>query len=347
MKLADMGWDESFGSCEHEVARVFVVDRDRYIVTSETGEYSAKLTGKFRYTASPETDYPCVGDWVCIQHHENEDAAVISQVLPRKSCLQRKSAGRKVEHQLIAANIDVAFIVQSCHFDFNVKRLERYLVIVNEADIEPIILLTKTDLISSAELNEIITRIREMGVSVRVLPLSNITGDGIDEVRQLMLPARTYCLIGSSGVGKTTLINQLMGSAVYETGLVSETGEGRHTTVRRQLITLDNGAMLLDTPGMRELGILGASEGIEDSYSDIKELASQCRFNDCTHTREPGCAVLKAIKDNRLDQEHYDNYLKIKKESDFYEMSYAEKRKKDKALGKLYSSIQKEKYRHK
>lgn len=347
MKLADLGWDESFGTCQHELARVFVVDRDRYIVETEAGEYSAKLTGKFRYTANPEQDYPCVGDWVCIQHHNDDDVATITEVLPRKSCLQRKSAGRKVEHQLIAANIDIAFIVQSCHFDFNVKRLERYLVIVNEAGIEPVILLTKTDLIGSTDLEELILKIRHMGIVEKVIPLSNITGEGVSEVRDLMLPTKSYCLIGSSGVGKTTLINQLMGKQLLETQSVSETGEGRHTTVRRQLVMLDNGALLLDTPGMRELGILGASSGIEDSYSDINELAKECRFNDCTHTREPGCAVLKALKDNRLDQAHYDNFLKIKKESEFYDMSYAEKRKKDKALGKLYSTIQKEKDRYK
>ena len=354
MELNEIGWDDwfedqynAFCGPKHRPARVIIVDRDRYIVRDEDGELSATLTGKFRHSAISTTDYPCVGDWVCLQRHDGEDHASIHGVLPRRSFLRRKAAGKNIDFQMIGANIDAALIVQSCHFDFNLRRLERYLVMVSEGNIEPILVLTKIDLISDAELEQLISKIRHMGIHAEIIALSNITGIGLDKIREILAPGKTYCLIGSSGVGKTTLINQLLGHAELDTKAVSESGEGRHTTVRRQLIMLEQGAMLIDTPGMRELGILGASEGIEDSYSDINELATNCRFNDCSHTKEPGCAVLQALKKGTLDEGHYENYLKIKKESDFHDMSYADRRKKDKALGKYYNSVLKGKDKYK
>jgi ribosome biogenesis GTPase len=345
MNLKNMGWDDSFGECEHEPARVIVVDRDRYIVKTEIDELSAKLSGKFRFSTRIEDAYPCVGDWVFINRHEGESTATIHRILQRKSFLRRKSAGKNIEYQMIGANIDIALIVQSCHFDFNVRRLERYLVMVNEGNIEPVIILTKVDLVSSDELREFVDSIRHMGIDTSILALSNVTGVGIDEIQKLLTAGKTYCLVGSSGVGKTTLINRLIENSVLETKTVSGTGEGRHTTVRRQLIMLNNGSMLIDTPGMRELGIVGASSGIEDSYKDIAELARTCRFSNCSHTIEPGCSVLKALKDKTLDIEHYNNYLKIKKESDFYKMSYSEKRKKDRDFGKMVHLAKKEKHK--
>jgi len=350
MDLKEIGWnawyeDNSKGLCEpkREPARVIVVDRDRYLIRNEYGEFSAKLSGKFRFSTDFETEYPCVGDWVCVQRHESESTATIFNVFPRKSFLRRKSAGRNIDYQMIGANIDVALIVQSCHFDFNVRRLERYLVMVNEGNIEPVVVLTKTDLVSSDELEELIFRLQNMGIDAKIIGLSNITGVGIDKIRDYITTGKTYCLIGSSGVGKTTLINQLIGESILDTKTVSGTGEGRHTTVRRQLIVLDNSAMLIDTPGMRELGILGASDGIDDSYKSIVELSVTCRFSNCTHTNEPGCAVLKALENGSINREHYQNYVKIKKESEFNEMSYSEKRKKDKDFGKMIRSMKKEK----
>lgn len=350
MKLTELGLDSWFKDQANELckpgqrlARVTVVDRSRYILLNEDGEASAKKTGKFLYSAESSSDFPCVGDWVCAQYHDAEDSASIHTILPRKSFLRRKTAGKNIEFQMIAANIDVAFIVQSCSYDFNVSRLERYLVMANEGHVEPLLVLTKVDLVSADELEQLILQIRRAGINTTIITISNKTGVGLDQIKEIISSGKTYCLLGSSGVGKSTLINQLTNHAALETRTVSETGEGRHTTVRRQLIVLEQGAMLIDTPGMREIGILGASEGVEDSFADIRELALGCRFTNCTHTNEPGCAVLKAVESGSLQQKHYRNYLKLKKESEFNEMSYADKRKKDKSFGKFIRSVVKHK----
>jgi ribosome biogenesis GTPase len=246
---------------------------------------------------------------------------------------------------MIAANIDVAFIVQSCHFDFNVRRLERYLVMTSEGHIEPVVVLTKTDLISPVALEQLVTKIRHAGIGARIVTLSNVSGKGVDRIRELIRPGKTYCLLGSSGVGKTTLVNRLVGDSDLATGAVSHSGEGRHITTRRQLIVLEHGGLLIDMPGMRELGMLGVGEGIDDSFADIQAYSLKCRFVDCTHTSEPGCAIQSAIAQGELDPAHLQNYLKLKKESEFHDMSHLEKRKKDRAFGKFVRSAIKAKER--
>jgi len=327
------------------IARVTAVDRGRYLIRDEHGETPAELTGKFLYTTGSATDLPCVGDWVCVRYLDSRSHAIIHRVLPRKSFLRRKAAGRDVEFQMIAANIDVAFVIQSCQFDFNVRRLERYLVIVREGHIEPVLILTKTDLVSAEKLDELIDRIRGAGIDARIVALSNVTGAGIDGVRELVLPGKTCCLLGSSGVGKTTLINRLAGGSGLETREVSHTGEGRHTTTRRQRIVLGHGGLLIDMPGMRELGMLGVGEGIDATFSDIGELARNCRFNDCSHASEPGCAVRAAIARHELNEEHLQNYVKLARESAFHDSSYVERRKKDRAFGRFVHSVMKHKDR--
>jgi ribosome biogenesis GTPase len=327
------------------IARVTAVDRGRYLIRDEHGESPAELTGKFLYTTGSATDLPCVGDWVCVRYLDSWSHAIIHRVLPRKSFLRRKAAGRDIEFQMIAANIDVAFVIQSCQFDFNVRRLERYLVIVREGHIEPVLILTKTDLVSAAELDQLIDSIRGAGIDARIVALSNVTGAGIDRVRELVLPGTTCCLLGSSGVGKTTLINHLAGGSRLETREVSHTGEGRHTTTRRQLIVLEHGGLLIDMPGMRELGMLGVGEGMDATFSDIGKLARSCRFNDCSHASEPGCAVRAAIARRELTEEHLQNYVKLARESAFHDSSYVERRKQDRAFGRFVHSVMKHKDR--
>jgi ribosome biogenesis GTPase len=349
MKLSDIGFDQWFQEHVSDlrqegqgVARISAVDRGSYLIRNELGEIPAELAGKFYFQVESSVDLPCVGDWVTVQYHNDDAAAIIHGVFPRKTFLRRKSAGEKVDFQMIAANIDSAFIVQSCHFDFNVRRMDRYLVMAADGGVEPIVVLTKTDLITHDELEQKLAAIRSSAVTARVLALSNITGIGFDEFQQALVSGRTYCLIGSSGVGKTTLINRLIGQDAFETKAVSGTGEGIHTTARRQLILLNQGSMLIDTPGMRELGLLGVSDGVNQDFEDIVALSTNCRYANCGHTQEPDCAVLAAVSNGELSKDRYSSYMKLKKESEYHEMSYVDKRKKDRAFGQFIKSAMKQ-----
>ena len=337
MELKDLGLDNWFAGqtkklCQagQRVARVTVVDRGWYTIRNEDGEVLARTTGRFLHSTESTCDMPCVGDWVCAKYKDDESAATIHTMLPRKSFLQRKYAGKRIEIQMIAANIDVAFIVQSCHYDFNVSRLERYLVMAKEGGVKPLLILTKTDLVDAEKLKQLVAEIRAAGISTEIIAISNVTGSGLDQLRALMALGKTYCIVGSSGVGKSTLINKLTGHDTLKTKEVSDTGEGRHTTVRRQLIILEQGAMLIDTPGMREVGLLGVSDGVNDNFDDVSKLARSCRFSNCRHTNEPGCAILKAIEEGDLQSEHYQNFVKLKMESENNEISYIVRKKKKK-----------------
>jgi ribosome biogenesis GTPase len=343
MQLADLGFDNwfeekraklTFPDCT--IARVTRVDRDRYLVRNEHNEVQAEPTGKLLFSADSTEDLPSVGDWVFVQYHNDDTLAIIHDLLPRRTYLRRKSAGDRVEYQMIASNIDVAFIMQSCDLDFNLRRMERYLVMAHEGHVDPVILLSKSDLVSAEELEGRMSEIRDARINARVIALSNKTDKGLDTIRQALQKAKTYCLLGSSGVGKTTLLNHLLGREAFETNPVREhDGRGRHTTARRQLTVLDNGALLVDTPGMRELGLIGADASIADSFSDIHELSKHCRFNDCTHSVEVGCAILGAVQSGSLGEARYQSYMKLIKESDFHEMSYVERRKKDRQFGRM------------
>jgi len=319
-------------------ARVVAVDRDLYTVRPAGGEdIQARLSGRFRHEAEDATKLPSVGDSVAVEI--SGEVGVIHDVLPRDTVLRRKRPGKDIDFQLIAANIDVAFIVQGCHFDFNVRRLDRYLVVCRDGRIRPVIVLSKTDLVREDDLAGMIQKIRDAGIDAEILGISNVTGEGLNGLTGMLEPGLTYCLLGSSGVGKTTLINRLLGTD-YETQACSATGEGIHTTARRQLIEMDNGAYLVDTPGMRELGILDADDGISESFSNIADLAAECRFSDCTHTHEPGCAVRGSVDEGELD-----SYHKLVQENERNAQTYHERRQADRQFGKHCKAVMKHKTR--
>jgi len=349
MGLKELGWnswfkhhiDELYGS-ENNIARVVAIDRGRIMVHDGNREFSAELLGNFFYAAESAAKFPCVGDWVRLEQHavessNTEGITSIQRILPRKTLLKRKTVGYNEEFQMLASNIDIAFIVMSCHYDFNVRKLERFLVMIHEAHIEPVLLFTKTDLISPETLQLLIEDIRDADIQIKILAISNVTGTGLSQVRQFIKTEKTYCLLGSSGVGKSTLMNQLIGKDTFETQAVSDSGQGKHTTVRRQLIMLQQGAMLIDMPGMRELAVAEINDGIEASFSDIIELAQSCRFANCSHSTEPDCAILTALANHTLNGKHYKNYLKIQTESRHHKKQtlFVEKRRKAKNASRI------------
>ncbi len=350
-KLEKLGLDKCFletvapESLENfEIARVLAVHKDSYIISNGEVDVLAELVGKIIFSASSPIDYPAVGDWVLANFYDENTFAIIHEILSRKSLLKRKTPGKKVDFQLIAANIDVAFIIQSLNENFNLRRLERYLVMANESNIQPIVLLSKSDLLVSEDIANKIDEIQKNMPRLQVLPFSNANESGLGRVKGIMQPSLTYCLLGSSGVGKTTLLNNLIGESRYKTKIVSKKeSKGRHATTHRQLIKLHFGALVVDTPGMRELGIFSVSTGLEETFSEIIKLAEDCQFNDCTHVREKGCAVLDAVERGLLSADRYQNYIKMNKESNYNEMSYLEKRKKDKQFGKLCKTVMKHK----
>lgn len=350
MKLLDLGFDEWFSknfndeskSTDYSLSRVTSVDKGSYLIRNEDTEVISELSGDFIYSTETKLNYPVVGDWVFARHFNDDTFGIIYGTLPRKTILKRKASGKDIEYQTIASNVDTAFIVQSCDSNFNLHRLERYLVMIYEGRIEPIILLSKSDLVNQDELEAKISAIRNIAVKCEIITYSAKTGLGLQQISQVLKSGRTYCLLGSSGVGKTTLLNYLVGRDAFKTNIVqNKNSKGKHTTSRRQLVVLDNGAMIIDTPGMKELGNIISASGIEDSFGNITELSKECLFKNCTHTIENGCAVLKALKSGVLSETQYQSYIKLKKESEHYQMSYIEKRKKDKKFGQFIKSAKK------
>jgi len=333
-------------SAAHGVARIVSVHKDSYTVTKGAEDIFAELSGNLLYSTKSASDLPTTGDWVYADFYDDDTHAIIYGVFPRKTLLKRKAAGKLVDIQLIAANIDVAFIIQSLNDNFNLRRLERYLVMVNESGIEPVILLSKCDLIPKEKVGEIKKKVLGIAPQTTVMEFSNLSRENIDSIANSLKSGYSYCLLGSSGVGKTTLLNSIIGNDKFETQSVSKIqSKGRHTTTSRQLVRLESGAMIIDTPGMRELGSMSVDDGLDETFSEIRELSQSCKFSNCSHTNEKGCAILAAIKADNLSEQRYQNYLKMKKESEFNQMSYLEKRKKDKSFGKLIKSTMKNKQR--
>lgn len=342
MQLEDLGYAkemEQFRIASNlggfEPGRVIAEHKERYIVSTAHGEFEAEITGNMRFTAKGREDFPAVGDWVALQVYDR-DLAIIHKLFPRSSVIKRQAVGQVGEIQIIAANIDYAFLVQAVDRDFNINRLERYLTICNSSDVSPIIILSKTDLISSERVSEILEGIRTRIKNVPVIAVSNETQEGYETLRAIVERGKTYCMLGSSGVGKSTLINNLSGKNIMRTDAISQsTNRGRHVTSHRELIVLENGGILIDNPGMREVGIADSTGGLEMTFDMIHELSASCRFKDCTHTTEIGCAVLKAIEKGEIDEASYQNYLKIEREKAHFESTIEERRKKDKIMGKI------------
>ncbi len=339
-ELSRLGWSEWFArragcAAGETLARMAAVDRDLLLLLDAEGAFRAKVAGGYLYRYSLAHEFPCVGDWARVEKQPGGDFGLIHAIVERRTALRRKAPGDTVEYQMIAANVDCVFIVQSCHYDFNLKRLERYLVMVADGGAEPKILLTKTDLAGPAAVASQRAEILAAGIAAPVLTLSNVTQEGIEDLRRTLLPGKTDCFGGWSGVGKSTLINHLAGRELLVTKGVSATGEGRHATVRRELILLEGGALVIDNPGMREFGILGAASGLGASFAGLLAFAPRCRYRDCAHTNEPGCAVREAVEAGEVPRERYESYLKLSKESGFHEMSYVERRKRDRAFRKF------------
>ncbi len=348
MDINDLGYNSFFEKLRNDtelgdftVGRVVAEHKERYTVRTENAELEAEITGNLRFTASNREDFPAVGDWVALTVYE-PDFGVIHKVFPRYSVISRQAVGHSGEVQIIATNVDFAFLVQAVDRDFNINRLERYLTICHSARVKPIVVLTKTDLVETETLSQIKESVNQRIKNIPVVTVSNATREGVDGIIQMIEKGKTYCMLGSSGVGKSTLINNLRGENVMQTDAIStSTGKGRHVTTHRELVVLENGGILIDNPGMREVGVTDVSEGLATTFDSIFEYAKACRYQDCTHTTEAGCAVIDAVSHGHIDQKSYDNYLKMNKEKEFFESSTAERRKRDKDFGKMLKNYKK------
>lgn len=348
MRLEDLGYNEKFEEFRTEnkledflIGRIVSEHKERYIVMTVDATYEAEITGNMRFTAKNRLDFPAVGDWVAITSYDS-NIAIIHALFPRYSTILRQAVDQLGAIQVIATNIDYAFLIQSVDRDFNINRLERYLTICHSSRVEPIVVLNKIDLISEQRKHDIIDSVRRRVKNVPVLAISNETHEGLETILSILQKGKTYCLLGSSGVGKSTLLNNLTGKEIMKTNNISpSTNKGRHVTSHRELIVLENGGILIDNPGMREVGIADTSKGLESTFDVILHRSQDCRFKDCTHTNEAGCAIIKAVEDGEIDRISYENFKKLEKEKAHFESSLLERRKKDKEFGKMVKNYKK------
>jgi ribosome biogenesis GTPase / thiamine phosphate phosphatase len=357
MSLERWGWNSYFAAQWREEergvsvpARVIEQQRGFWKVATEDGELWAEATGKLRLAADDGGAWPAVGDWVAVEVAEGSERGMIQSVLPRRSCFVRKEAGKKVEQQVLAANVDVALLVCALDGDFSARRLERYLAQCWESGVRPVVVLNKADVCE--DIPEKQAEVERILVGAEVLVVAAKTGEGIAAIETMLKPGMTFVLLGSSGVGKSTIVNRLMGAGLQETQPVRESNsKGRHTTTAREIFSLPGGALLMDTPGMREFQLWEAAEGVAQAFADIDELASRCKFHDCSHEGEPGCAVLAAVEAGTLELARLESRRKLLREEEFLRRKIdasaeAEYKQKNKTLHrgvkKMYEQRKKE-----
>jgi len=327
LNLSTFGWCQGssidlafalFEQTKFVAARVISEHRGTYRIVMETGEADAHVTGHFRHQIENSLMFPAVGDWVVVESHGRNNPATIHHVLPRTSQFVRKAAGPSIEGQIVAANVDTVFLLSGLDGDFNVRRIERYLVTAWESGAMPVVVLNKADV--CADLDDVIAQVESIAIGVPIHPISAISGRGLDQLEPYLLAGKTVALIGSSGVGKSTLTNYLLGHQKQDTQAVrTDDSRGRHTTTHRQLLPLPSGVLLIDTPGMRELQLWSDGSGLQEIFGDIESLAEDCKFHDCQHGTEPGCAVQEAIALGTLDPQRLKSYHKLQREQQWIE----------------------------
>jgi len=354
MSLEDLGFGEFFKAKINKsdfrdflLARVVAEHKGLYRVKNPSEEFLAKITGKQIFEAVNREDYPAVGDWVLITKLDNEQA-VIEKVLPRQTIIKRRFGdknrqGEKSDIQIIATNIDVGFVIESVDRDYSLNRFERYFSILEDGGVKGAIILNKIDLLLNEEKENKLREIKDRFPDTDIIMTSIIGDNGLAELKKYIQPGQTYCFLGSSGVGKSSLINKLLGREMIKTGEISlSTERGKHTTTARQMYFLDNGGIVIDNPGIREVGLANVGGGIGNFFEEITSLGQKCKYTDCTHIHEPGCAVIEAVKTGKIEEAQYNNYLNLKREADYYELDDLAKKEKDRSFGKFLKQAKKD-----